>query len=140
MLGVRFLTLNHGLMSTDVYRWAAKEACRKACMFMGLRENFKRILILPSEPLSHLSDRSYRPLALIMQKPYNWPLPSSPSTWLDGTASKLYTGEQFDRAVQQIEGQWCELSISHDGDYVVATVLAPEMKIEPNVEVKPTGT
>ena len=54
---------------------------------------------------------SYKPRALILSKSYSFP-----SIW------------DFDKSiadnVQNLEGQWCELSISHDSHYAVATVLA----------------
>ena len=84
---------------------------------MGLHQNLKRILILP-EPSENRFE-STRPRALILQQQYDW------RKWDESRS----LGANLEDAV----GQWCEVSISHDGGLALATALVPVMEVEEEV-------
>ncbi|KAJ4987878.1 hypothetical protein SVAN01_06608 [Stagonosporopsis vannaccii] len=94
-------------------RFAAKEACRKACDHLDKdTRGFKHIIILPVDGLEHSEHQSRRPEALILLEA------------LDET--KESSADPFD--VRSLEGQLCEISITHDGDFASAVALVPSMR------------
>ncbi|KAH6611920.1 hypothetical protein C7974DRAFT_291849, partial [Boeremia exigua] len=96
-------------------RFAAKEACRKACDHLDKNtRGFKHIVILPVTELDRTEHQSRRPEALVL-----WEALKDP---------ERSTAAQESLNVQTLEGQLCEISISHDGDYASAVALVPGMK------------
>ncbi|KAH7382537.1 hypothetical protein DE146DRAFT_636701 [Phaeosphaeria sp. MPI-PUGE-AT-0046c] len=106
-------------------RFAAKEAIRKACnQFQTLERGFQSIVILPVTSSSRLEHQSSRPQGLILDSPY---------------ASAASAGQTFDARkdldsrhdgskapnIADLDGQLCEISISHDGDFATAVALVP---------------
>ncbi|KAF7682128.1 hypothetical protein GT037_001104 [Alternaria burnsii] len=90
-------------------RFAAKEACRKACSHLDIDERgFKHIMILPVTSVDRSEHQSARPQGLILDKVYD--TESSDDTRVD---------------VSGLDGQLCEISISHDGDFATAVAIVP---------------
>lgn len=103
-------------------RFAAKEACRKACPhFHANTRGFQRILILPGGSADAV--QSGRPRALILDAVYG---ASRVPAVSDGEQGDLRV--DGDEVFGSLEGQVCEVSISHDGEYAVAVALVPEME------------
>ncbi|KZM20622.1 Holo-[acyl-carrier-protein] synthase [Ascochyta rabiei] len=97
-------------------RFAAKEACRKACDHLGIyTTGFKHIMILPVTTLDHSEHQSQRPQGLILHEA----LPE---------LEKLEAAKQAAFNVEALDGQLCEISITHDGDFASAVALVPGMK------------
>ncbi|KAF2850538.1 hypothetical protein T440DRAFT_468516 [Plenodomus tracheiphilus IPT5] len=98
-------------------RFAAKEACRKACpQFDRDNRAFQQIMILPvtlNDNYLHTS----RPQALILDAPFQM---------MQAESSKDSGSPNED--LDMPPGQLCEVSISHDGDYATAVALVPELQ------------
>lgn len=75
---------------------------------------FKHIIILPVAGLEQGEHKSQRPEALILHEALPEP------------ESKEEREAPFN--VESLEGQLCEISISHDHDYATAVALVPSMK------------
>ncbi|KAL1800652.1 hypothetical protein ACET3X_000994 [Alternaria dauci] len=108
-------------------RFAAKEACRKACSHLDINERgFKHIMILPVTSVDRSEHQSSRPQGLILDKVYE--------TY---TSAPIGTGKSDDARVamqhvmstlvdvSELDGQLCEISISHDGDFATAVAIVP---------------
>ncbi|KAF2019301.1 hypothetical protein BU24DRAFT_458991 [Aaosphaeria arxii CBS 175.79] len=103
-------------------RWAAKEACRKACGHLGKSNGLHSIMILPS---NSSSQQKGGPQGLILRHR----LPSRPPHPSDATSSST----ELERTVfniEDVEGQFCEVSITHDGQYAQAVALVPSVPKE----------
>ncbi|KAH6872439.1 hypothetical protein BKA58DRAFT_145730 [Alternaria rosae] len=97
-------------------RFAAKEACRKAIQHLDIiQRGFKHIMILPVSTVDRSKHQSLRPQGLILDMVYEDFEPS----WVapDGKVGLIDMSE--------IDGQLCEISISHDGDYATAVAIVP---------------
>ncbi|KAJ4360475.1 uncharacterized protein N0V89_001039 [Didymosphaeria variabile] len=98
-------------------RWAAKEAVRKACEHLGHSNGFHSIIILPETALPKLSPgASSRPQALVLRDR----LPELSQIDLEKT---MAGAADFDYT--SLDGQLCEVSISHDAKYATAVALVP---------------
>lgn len=96
-------------------RFAAKEACRKACDHLDkYTRGLKHIIILPVTRVAQEEHQSQRPEALILHEALPEP------------KSKVAENAVFD--VESLEGQLCEISISHEEDYATAVALVPSIK------------
>ncbi|RMZ66158.1 holo-acyl-carrier- synthase [Pyrenophora seminiperda CCB06] len=104
-------------------RFAAKEACRKACThFDHNSRGFQRIIILPVIIDQSNKHHSARPQGLILDKEYTAAdLADTRDTGVGGGVHKL--SPLID--VNELDGQLCEVSISHDEDYATAVALVP---------------
>ena len=110
--GLRYQKLS-SIQSSQRARFAAKEACRKACDHIANESRgFKQIVILPVDKPKTGEHSSRRPAAIILDEAL--PEPRSES---DSPCS-----------FESLEGQLCEVSISHDGEYATAVALVPSMK------------
>ncbi|KAF2748800.1 hypothetical protein M011DRAFT_476175 [Sporormia fimetaria CBS 119925] len=98
-------------------RWAAKEACRKACEHFGKTTQMQRIIILPVGFGNGKPGSSRRPQGLILREAIP-PLSRYLKPYLRSLVFNL----------DEMEGQLCEVSITHDGDYAQAVALVPEIK------------
>lgn len=106
-------------------RFAAKEACRKACDHLDKNtRGFQHIIILPVIGAENKEHQSQRPEGLILHQALR-------------EAEKSNTAAEAPFDVTTLDGQICEISISHDGDYANAIALVPSMKhndsLSPNV-------
>lgn len=99
-----------------MYRWAAKEAVRKACEHLGSSNGFHHIIILPVTLSNSQPGATSRPQALLLRDRFIEPDRSSP-------ASTSIPGADFD--IGSLDGQLCEVGISHDTDYASAVALVP---------------
>jgi len=100
-----------------IARWAAKEACRKASDHLALSNGFHSIMILPIA--STPDEGTTRPQGLILRtKLREQPADGVAQRDLDG-----HTRAQFD--VNRVDGQLCEVSISHDTDWATAVAIVP---------------
>ncbi|KAF2637478.1 hypothetical protein P280DRAFT_433251 [Massarina eburnea CBS 473.64] len=102
-------------------RWAAKEACRKACEHLGTSNGFHSTIILPiTAPGNDLDRETTRPRGLILRERLpertfvRSELDDAPGTWGDMV---------FD--IDSVESQFCEVSISHDNDWATAVAIVP---------------
>ncbi|KAJ4291615.1 hypothetical protein N0V90_009510 [Kalmusia sp. IMI 367209] len=102
-------------------RWAAKEACRKGCEHLGSSNGFHSIMILPvSTSLTIPPGATSRPQALILRDR----LPDLPIAAPDERAvNTISRTVNFD--METVEGQMCEVSISHDTQWATAVALVP---------------
>jgi holo-[acyl-carrier protein] synthase len=108
-------------------RFAAKEACRKACDHLdGNARGFKHIMVLPVTPVDHDKHQSSRPQGLILDKVYEpyAPAPSDVEGSVDARAAIQHVMSTL-IDVSKLDGQLCEISISHDGDYATAVAIVP---------------
>jgi holo-[acyl-carrier protein] synthase len=104
-------------------RFAAKEAIRKACdHFEDTARGFQGIVILPIALPTSLEHQSSRPQGLILDTPYG----STPADGdLDHRAGSTTSIKEMFTTVDNLDGQLCEISISHDGDFATAVALVP---------------
>jgi holo-[acyl-carrier protein] synthase len=104
-------------------RFAAKEACRKACDHLDPNSRgFQSIMILPVTSPAQGGHLSSRPQGLILDGSYKIPVSSARDDSIDmGIVKKVFTYVD----VNQLDGQLCELSISHDGNYATAVAIVP---------------
>jgi holo-[acyl-carrier protein] synthase len=107
-------------------RFAAKEAIRKACDQFGSSERaFHHIMILPVASTGRTTHKSVPPRGLILDKEFSTPNTSASDS--EGPAlgpmEKDASGIPVD--VNSLDGQLCEISISHDGDFATAVALVP---------------
>ncbi|KAF1361260.1 hypothetical protein EJ07DRAFT_112756 [Lizonia empirigonia] len=111
-----------GRYASRVCLFAAKEACRKGCDHLGTyTRGFKHIMILPVTALDSKEHQSQRPQGLILHEA----LPELENT-------KKVMPATFD--IGTLDGQLCEISITHDGDFASAVALVPNMKDDNLVE------
>ncbi|KAF1925262.1 uncharacterized protein M421DRAFT_424065 [Didymella exigua CBS 183.55] len=97
-------------------RFAAKEACRKACDHLDKNtRGFQHIVILPVNGAGQQEHQSQRPEGLILHEALR-------------EAEDAEAAEEAPFDVTTLDGQMCEISISHDGDYAHAVALVPSMK------------
>ncbi|KAF2877423.1 hypothetical protein BDV95DRAFT_601821 [Massariosphaeria phaeospora] len=110
-------------------RWAAKEACRKACPSINADSNgFHRIVILPVTSHNNPSTAaSQRPEALILHEDLADRRPTHTKAAAQSLVRKVGL-KHFN--VGKEDGQLCELSISHDGEWAAAVALVPEMDVK----------
>lgn len=93
-------------------RFAAKEACRKACDHLDKdTRGFKHIIILPVDGAERSQHQSQRPEALVLYEALD-----------ESTESRA----AFD--IENLDGQLCEISITHDGEFASAVALVPSMR------------
>ncbi|KAF9734737.1 hypothetical protein PMIN06_010478 [Paraphaeosphaeria minitans] len=98
-------------------RWAAKEAVRKACEHLGDSNGFHSIMILPVSVSSRQSlGATSRPQALVLRDRLLELSPQQEDKAMSG-------GMEFD--IDSLDGQLCEVSISHDTTYATAVALVP---------------
>jgi holo-[acyl-carrier protein] synthase len=108
-------------------RFAAKEACRKACEQLDSNaRGFKHIMILPVNSVDRNKHQSSRPQGLILDKVYEpyAPAPSDAENSADARVAMQHVMSTL-VDVSELDGQLCELSISHDGDYATAIAIVP---------------
>ncbi|OAL03388.1 hypothetical protein IQ06DRAFT_302387 [Phaeosphaeriaceae sp. SRC1lsM3a] len=106
-------------------RFAAKEAIRKACnQFQTLERGFQNIVILPVTSSSRLEHQSSRPQGLILDGPYASTTPTG-QAFDTGQDVELRHGGGSLPNIADLDGQLCEISISHDGDFATAVALVP---------------
>jgi holo-[acyl-carrier protein] synthase len=104
---------NFSSPSLRYLRFAAKEACRKACKQMNSNSRgFQHIVILPVASPGASAHQSSRPQGLILDKPYE--------VWQDAVSTP-----QGRVDINELDGQLCEISISHDGDFATAVAIVP---------------
>ncbi|KAH7359556.1 hypothetical protein BKA66DRAFT_472773 [Pyrenochaeta sp. MPI-SDFR-AT-0127] len=110
-------------------RFAAKEACRKACTHLDKdARGFQQIIILPIASLHRDEHQSSPPRGLILDKVYDEVFEKS------GTAT-AEDEEEVGREdairtpvyLNELEGQLCEISISHDGGFATAVAIVPSV-------------
>jgi holo-[acyl-carrier protein] synthase len=99
---------------------------RKACdQFGRLERGLQSIVILPITLVPKGEHQSSRPQALILDTPYGSTLAA------DRTRAELEPAEQIAESmptcVNDLDGQLCEISISHDGEFATAVALVPNM-------------
>ncbi|KAH5339365.1 hypothetical protein HBI57_145060 [Parastagonospora nodorum] len=105
-------------------RFAAKEAIRKACdHFEDSTRGFQSIMILPVAFAPRQKHQSVRPQGLILDSPY--------VSKIDVELHTLSVGHKSSYNVDDLDGQLCEISISHDGDFAIAVALVPSMSEQP---------
>lgn len=105
-------------------RFAAKEACRKACVHLDSKTSgFQHIMILPIDDVERSEHQSRRPRGLILDKIYE-----EKQADLTSEEGSVVTKTEPDSVTSQLDGQLCEISISHDGDYATAVAIVPEME------------
>jgi holo-[acyl-carrier protein] synthase len=114
------------LQDLQEQRFAAKEACRKACVYLGSNtRGYQSIIILPVKIPAVGEHQSVRPLGLILDAAYENRFGSMDKP-VDGTVvRKSFVRSSVD--VDELDGQLCEISISHDGDYATASAIVPYM-------------
>jgi len=76
-------------------------------------------MILPVAFTSRQKHQSVRPQGLILDSPYV----STPEA--EDRALSVEHESSYD--VDALDGQLCEISISHDGDFAIAVALVPSM-------------
>ncbi len=82
---------------------------------MGIYERgFKHIVILPVTAPQEKEHQSSRPQGLILHEALDA---------VEGTKAGGKAAEGFD--INTLDGQLCEISISHDGDFASAVALVP---------------
>jgi holo-[acyl-carrier protein] synthase len=105
-------------------RFAAKEAIRKACdHFEETSRGYQGIVILPITPSTLLEHHSSRPQGLVLDTPYG-PTPAAYHN-LNDPADSTTASEESSVTADDLAGQLCEISISHDGDFATAVALVP---------------
>ena len=80
-------------------------------------------MILPVIASTHDKHQSSRPQGLILDKAYKITLRPDPTD--TGLVRKTNVRTQVD--VNELDGQLCEVSISHDGGYATAVAIVPSM-------------
>ncbi|KAL5119435.1 hypothetical protein ACEQ8H_002705 [Pleosporales sp. CAS-2024a] len=118
----------HGVSQYLAGRFAAKEAIRKACeQFDHSARGFQSIIILPITYTPHAKHQSVRPQGLVLDAPYV----STPGK----EGQKAYAEKAFPAyKLDDLEGQLCEVSISHDGMWATAVALVPTMAAQLHVD------
>ncbi|KAF1843320.1 uncharacterized protein K460DRAFT_378492 [Cucurbitaria berberidis CBS 394.84] len=117
-------------------RFAAKEACRKACNHLDPNTRaYHQILILPIKLPGRGEKQSSPPQGLILDKAIEniykddgeqRTSEGELTTSIGGTLMrKIEEKRQID--AHELEGQLCEISISHDGDFATAVAIVPSM-------------
>jgi holo-[acyl-carrier protein] synthase len=107
-------------------RFAAKEAIRKACDHFGMSERaFHRIMILPVASNDRITHQSVRPRGLILDKEFSTPYTGASDSEDSAQGPKKKYGSGMHVDVNSLDGQLCEISISHDGDFATAVALVP---------------
>lgn len=123
-----YLYLSVDVTSLQDRRFAAKEACRKACDHLDKNaRGFQHIMILPVTSLDRSEHQSSRPQGLILDALYEAQARSTG----DSTYTQDAGIEDGPRAlvdIAELEGQLCEISISHDGGFATAVAIVPSMK------------
>jgi holo-[acyl-carrier protein] synthase len=100
----------------NLFRFAAKEACRKACDHLDNNtRGFHHIIILPLIGARQKEHQSQRPEGLVLHEALQ-------------EVEKTEPAEEAPFDVSTLDGQICEISISHDGEYASAVALVPSMK------------
>ncbi|KAG9191863.1 holo-[acyl-carrier protein] synthase [Alternaria panax] len=106
-------------------RFAAKEACRKACSHLDMNaRGFKHIMILPVTSVDRSKHQSSRPRGLILDKVYETytPAPNDPAKSDNARVAIQHVMSTL-VDVSELDGQLCEISISHDGDFATAVAI-----------------
>ncbi|RMZ73406.1 Holo-[acyl carrier ] synthase [Pyrenophora seminiperda CCB06] len=101
-------------------RFAAKEAIRKACTHLNYSSRgFQRIMVLPVTVSHHDEYRMVRPQGLVLDEDY--------AAHVAGSEDRVVGVEKAQERplvdVDELDGQLCEISISHDGDYATAVAI-----------------
>ncbi|KAF2261542.1 hypothetical protein CC78DRAFT_349950 [Lojkania enalia] len=105
-------------------RFAAKEACRKACTHLGSSNGRHSIMILPT---IGSTGASTAPRALILRTTLSGYQPKYHSI-RDAVAIKLAESNRlFNLDTSHLDGQLCEISISHDGGFATAVAIVPTL-------------
>ncbi|KAF2684375.1 hypothetical protein K458DRAFT_388842 [Lentithecium fluviatile CBS 122367] len=123
----RFVSVEYSQNNLDAVsnflagRWAAKEACRKACEHLGSSNGFHSIMILPVASSDHRPDEiTTRPRGLILRER----LRERMEDGLEPSETQRHSHPaQFD--INSVDGQLCEVSISHDSDWATAVAIVP---------------
>ncbi|KAF2125150.1 hypothetical protein P153DRAFT_389998 [Dothidotthia symphoricarpi CBS 119687] len=107
-------------------RFAAKEACRKACDHLDTNSRgLHHIVILPVVLPAHNSKNSSPPQGLILDSLLQDQQKTEDSDGGRDPAENTLS-ESWD--LHHINGQLCEISISHDGGFATAVAIVPSMK------------
>ncbi|KAH8709987.1 hypothetical protein GQ44DRAFT_454371 [Phaeosphaeriaceae sp. PMI808] len=105
-------------------RFAAKEAIRKGCHHFDRDERgLDRIIILPIETRHRSKHQSTRPQGLVLDNRYV-PTCTSGKTIKDQKLVKNLDGGMITE-VDALEGQLCEVSITHDCGFAMAIAIVP---------------
>lgn len=103
-----------------MHRFAAKEACRKACGHLdGQSRGFHRIIILPVSNSTGIEHKSSAPQGLILDKIFE---ETGHSTQCE---HPMRMPKMSGVSLSALDGQLCEISISHDGDFATAIAIVP---------------
>lgn len=124
LAGMYHLTAYERKLSLN--RFAAKEAIRKACdhLHKDVR-GLHKIIILPIKS-GHENKQSAPPQGLILDHFYEEQSEPSGSKVLSGEFTDSI--EESHRSIEDLDGQLCEVSISHDNDMATAIALVPSMQ------------
>jgi len=108
---------------TGKKRFAAKEACRKACTHLhDHSRGFQRIMILPVAAKDTNEFQSVRPQGLILDQDYTADVVNTKET--SGVGGEAQESSPL-VDVNELDGQLCEISISHDNEYATAVAIVP---------------
>jgi holo-[acyl-carrier protein] synthase len=80
-------------------------------------------MILPVAFAPRQKHQSARPQGLILDSPC--------VSKIDVEVHALSVGHKSSHNVDDLDGQLCEISISHDGDFAIAVALVPSMSEQP---------
>lgn len=86
-------------------------------------------MILPIEFVPRNKHQSSRPRGLILDRPYV-PTQTAKRVSKDGAFITEHSLENS-MEVDDLDGQLCEISISHDGDFATAVALVPSIEGQP---------
>jgi holo-[acyl-carrier protein] synthase len=82
-------------------------------------------MILPVASPDRGEHQSSRPQGLILDKAYKTYATPTPDSIDTGVVRKIQVRTDVD--VSGLDGQLCEISISHDGDFATAVAIVPSM-------------
>ena len=89
---------------------------------------FHQIIILPIDSIKEGKHQSSRPKGLILDEVYE---EVNETTSTDDERSRRNVAARNAIHVNELDGQLCEISISHDGDFATAIAIVPLMASEP---------
>ncbi|KAH7121174.1 hypothetical protein B0J11DRAFT_508199 [Dendryphion nanum] len=120
-------------------RWAAKEACRKACTHLSTSNGFHNIMILPSNPKRSPKFGTQAPTGIVLRQALQAYLVRKEETRThDQLVRRVgFSSAEFD--MEKVEGQSFQVSISHDGEYATAVAVVPPMPQEWSLDVGSLG-
>jgi holo-[acyl-carrier protein] synthase len=94
-----------------------KEACRKACNHFGKSNGLHHIMVIPASS----NGTSSAPIGLVLRNPLH-PLLTDPEK---GIRVQLRGADRSIFHVNTVEGQFCEISITHDAGIAQAVAMMP---------------